>query len=321
MTRRRGVTLLEMVLAISLLVLLSSMTYVFYSSSISARAQGLEEARKLRLARIVLDRIAEEIRQAASVTRDYGVGIIGDAEGIVLTTRRVPRRELARAEFMTNDELIPEYDLVQVQYKIARHPDILSEDGWEEPLGLARVETKIPRPEQPLQEGEELIPLEEQEQLPEGSGFSEAFMEELFDTEELESGDAGLGPNINWEELYSQDIHYTRFCYYDGYTWWDRWNVTGENPLPQLIQITIGFNDHPPLGEDLGQDEDNEEFCECLNKDPVDCVPLAEGEYLAVVRVTQADPLFRSRVSREGQALVEEMMSGAEEEEGQEGGP
>jgi prepilin-type N-terminal cleavage/methylation domain-containing protein len=320
MSQRRGVTLLEMVLAISLLVMLSSMTYVFYSSSIGAREQGLQEARKLRLARMVLDRLAEEIRQSASVTQDYGVGIIGDAEGIVLTTRRVPRRELARAEFMTNDELIPEYDVVQVQYKIARHPDIVSEEGWEEPLGLARVETRIPRPERPLQEGEEVTPLEEQEQLPEGAGLSDAFVEEMFDTEELESGDAGMGPDINWEELYSQDIHYIRFCYYDGYTWWDRWNVTGENPLPQIIQVTIGFNDHPPLNDEKGQDKDNEEFCECLNKDPVDCIPLGDGEYSASVRVTQADPLFRSRVSREGQALVEEMMQEDEGEEGEEGG-
>jgi len=320
MRKRRAVTLLEMTLAISLLVMLSSITYVFYSSSISTREQGLQEARKLRLSRMVLDRITDEIRQTATMTQDYGVGIIGDAEGIMLTTRRMPRRELARKEFMTTDELIPEYDIVQVQYKIARHPDIVSEDGWEQPLGLARVETRIPRPEKPLQEGEELDPLAEQEEMAEGQGFSEEFVEDLFETQELESGDAGVGPSINWEELYSQDIHYIRFCYYDGYSWWDQWNVTGENPLPQIIQVTIGFNDHPPLGDDLGQDKDNEEYCECLNRDPVDCLPVPSGEYSTLVRVTQADPLFRSRVSREGQALVEEMMKEDEGEGEGEGG-
>ena len=40
-----------------------------------------------------------------------------------------------------------EYDLVKTEYWIARHPEILHEDGWERALGLARVEHRIPRPD------------------------------------------------------------------------------------------------------------------------------------------------------------------------------
>ena len=53
-SRRRGVTLLEVSLAMGLLVLLSSMTYWFYSSVLETREHGTEEARELRLARVVL---------------------------------------------------------------------------------------------------------------------------------------------------------------------------------------------------------------------------------------------------------------------------
>ena len=93
--------------------------------------------------------------------------------------------------------------------------------------------------------------------------------------------------------------------------------MSGENPLPQLVQVTIGFEMHPPCGEDFGQDKTNEEFCECLNKDPVDCEPLPKDQYSTVVRVTGADPLFRSRVSRESQSVIDQM---AKDKTGDQGG-
>ncbi len=70
--------------------------------------------------------------------------------------------------------------------------------------------------------------------------------------------------------------------------------------------VTLGFEGHAPFGEELGREE-NEEFCECLNEDPVDCEPLPYDQYSRVVRVSQADPLFRSRISRETQSFMEEL--------------
>jgi len=317
---RRAVTLLEMILATSLLVLLSSLTYMFYSTSLSARDAGMKHAQRLRLARVVLDRITTELRQAPTSTRDFGVGLVGDPEALVLTTRRVPRRELARPYAWSDEVPEAEYDLVQVQYRIARHPDLLHDDGYEAPLGLARVESRVPRPESPLakasagEEGAEPGGEEEEQEEPQVP-LDESFFEELFSGENAEGGDASLEADINWEELYAPEIHYLRLCYYDGYSWWDNWHVIGENPLPQMVQVTIGFADHPPLDEDLGQDEVNEEFCECLNREPPDCLPLARDEHMTVVKLAQADPLFRSRMSREGQAMLEELAKPEEDEE------
>lgn len=304
-------TLLEVMLSMSLLVVLSSMTYWFYFTSLSSKARGTERASDLRLMRTVLRRISEEIRQAVVQTGDFGLGISGDREAIEITTVRVPRRELARERSTREPPPELEYDLVKVQYKIARHPDVLHDDGWEQPLGLARIERRVPR-----RLGSKRSLGGETDVDSAQPGTTDDFLRDTPGSSEDAGGEASLGSEINWEELYAPDIHYVRFCYYDGYSWWDDWHVVGDNPLPQLVQVTVGFGDHPPVGDDMGQDDRNEQFCACLNKVPSDCEPLSVDEYATVVRVTRADPLFRSRVSREGQMLAQEILQGELEGEG-----
>lgn len=314
---RRGVTLLEIVLALGLLVSLTSMTYWFYASCLESRRTGTVEAQKLRLVRVVLDRITTEIRQVAAVTRDYGVGLRGAEEQIWLTSLRVPGKEQAKDYSFRKEPPPGEYDLVKVEYKIARHREILHEDGWELPLGLARIGIRIPRPDS-AETGEAF---EDEGRISAGEDAEAAaeakLLEELLEDEEGEGRDVDLGPQIDWEELYAPEIHYLRFCYYDGHAWWDNWEVGGENPLPQLVMVTLGYDSHPPYGGRIGEDEINEEFCECLNQDPVDCEALQPDQYSTVVRLPPADPLFRSRVTRETQALVEQagQLEAQEEEE------
>ncbi len=316
--RRRSVTLLEILLAMSLLVTLTSMTYWFYSSSMETNQRGTMEADKLRLVRVVLDRIATEIRQASSTTAEDRMGILGQKESIAISTLRVPTKELSKKRSSREVPPSAEFDLVAVQYKIARHPDILNEDGYEEPLGLARVEVLIPRAENPgFSRSNQPDP--SAEGSTEGAAPpADVILDELFSEDGTDEGDVSLGPDINWEELYAPEIRFIRFCYYDGYKWWDDWQVTGENPLPQLVQITIGFEGHPPCGEEFGQDKINEEFCECLNKDPVDCEALPKDQYSTIVRVAGADPLFRSRISRESQSVIEQMATTKPTDKGEE---
>ncbi len=319
--RRRALTLLEIVLAMSLLVVLSSMTYWFYGSALETRRAGTVRAHRLRLVRVVLDRVAQEIRQASMITADERVGIRGEPERIWLSTIRVPSKELSKKRPSRAPPPPGEYDMVKVEYKIARHPDILhKEENWELPLGLARVEIKTPRPDS-AQTGE----AHEDDKLVVGGEEGEAkFLEQLlesqFEDEDEKVGDAQLEPRIEWEELYAPEIRYLRFCYYDGHSWWDKWDVIGDNPLPQLVMVTVGLSGRRPLEEgELGRDEYNEEFCECLNRDIPDCEPLPANQFSRVVRVTQADPLFRSRITREAQAVMEAMTEG-EEGDDEEGG-
>ena len=324
---RPAVTLLEIVLAMGILVFVSSMTYWFYSSSLETSEEGTAAAQELRLMRVVLDRITTEIRQAAVITVDNRVGVRGEAERIWLSTYRVPRQEHSRTRMLlemssVTDEPPPaEYDLMKVEYRIVRHPEVLHQDGYEFPLGLARVETLIPRPDR-VQTGKAVEKDErdiaggnEAEDEVENE-VEEPFLNGELSGDQEERGDVSLEPEIEWDELYAPEIRYLRLCYYDGHRWWDTWEVAGESPLPQLVMVTIGFEPRPPFGEEFGLGEIaeiNEEFCECLNQEPVDCEPLAQDQYSTVVRVPQSDPLFRSRISRETQALVQELSGGLEE--------
>ena len=309
--RRRGMTLLEVVLAMSILTLLSSMTYWFYASVLETRAEGTAATYNLRLSRVVLDRISQELRQATATSPDQMAALLGDREHIVLSTLRLPSKELSKNHPSRAEPPLAEYDLVKVEYSIVRHPEIQHEDGWDRSLGLARIERRIPRPTAPIQldeNGEEIVA--EDETPVDGMAFDEFFLED----ESEDQGSPDLGPDIQWQELYAPEIRYLRFCYYDGHTWWDDWKVSSDNPMPQMVMITIGFEEHPPADDSMGLDEINEEFCECLGKDPVDCLPLQPDQYSTVVRITQSDPLFRSRVNRETQAIVDDINQGGEDE-------
>ncbi len=309
---RRAVTLLEIVLAMGLLVVVSSMTYWFYSSSLETSRHGTQAAQKLRLARVVLDRIATEIRQAAAMTIDNRVGIRGEPERIWLSSHRVPSREQSRERSDREEPAPGEYDLTKVEYKIIRHPEFEHEDGYKYPLGLARVEILLPRPQVPQSKEES----EEQQGAGQGareeSNLPAELLDETFleDDDDQERGDPSLAPDIQWDELYAPEIRYLRFCYYDGHRWWDSWEIIGQSPLPQLVLLAIGFEPRPPYGEEIGLDEVNEEFCTCLNEDPVECIPLEADQFSTVVRVPQSDRLFRSRIMREAQGLIEELSGG-----------
>lgn len=315
--RARGVTLLEVVLALGILGLVSSMTYWFYSSTLDTRRDSEVRNHEMQLVRVVLDRMAQELRQVSFDTVEGKAGMRGTPEELWLHTRRLPGRKVAE-QYLLQEEYEPagEYDLVSVHYRIVRHPEIQHDEGWDLPLGLARVEQRAPYIK--VSDDEEIL-LEPE--IP--AELEEGLEEELL--AELEGGE-GAGQegvqtieDIDWEELHAPEILYLRLCYFDGYRWWDTWEVEGENPLPQLVQITIGLEARPPYGEGFGYDEKVEEFCTCQNEDTDDCEPLDEDLYQRTVRLSQADIFFRSRVTRETQALLEEASEGASEAAGEGG--
>ncbi|MEK6674823.1 MAG: hypothetical protein AABZ47_04115 [Planctomycetota bacterium] len=321
--RKSGVTLLEVLLSVSLLVSLSSMTYWFYSSALGTRTRDTQRAQKVQLMRVIMQRMANEIRQVSLITTGGRVGLRGEAERLWLSSIRVPTKA-TRWQEAYQDEILPgEYDLVKIEYKIARHPEILHEDGYPKAIGLARVELKAPRPDS-AETGDAFSdrqvrtpPAESEEGQTGETGSQGQILDDLFFRDEKENEpQIGVGEEIQWDELYSKEIHYIRFCYYDGYRWWDDWDITGENPLPQLVQVTIGFEEHPPFDAEFGKrDEDAEEFCTCMNREPQDCLPMPSDQYTITVRLPQADPLFRSRVNREIKYVLDET-GGAEEKDG-----
>ncbi len=331
---RRGLSLIEVVLAMGLLVVLSGLTYWFYSASLASRDAGLRSVGRLQLARTIVDRMATEIRQIASESRFRDVSVRGEPDRLWLVSYRTPGVEMGRwrAAASAAQEPLGEFDLHKVEYKLARHPGVIHEEGFEMPLGLARVELRVPRQdsaetgaafaEDASQRGETIeittggssgfgIPREvagEGAGGEEGTDGEEAGAEDELADPEMEEAD---GSEIQWEELYAPEIRYLRFCYYDGKKWWDDWDITGEAALPQLIQITVGFEPWAPYGEEFGVDEVKKEIvdraCECMNEDPSDCERQPADQYTVVVRIHQADMFFRSRITKESQALVKEL--------------
>ena len=63
---KRAFTLLEVVISIGLFVVLLTMLFKFYDSALKEREEGQAISRNAQLARVVLDRMVDEIQQATA---------------------------------------------------------------------------------------------------------------------------------------------------------------------------------------------------------------------------------------------------------------
>lgn len=302
---REGLTLVEVILSIGLMMVLLTMIFSFYRNSIEERSETLAASQKLTLARTLMDQIEREIRQASGFAPEFGIGISGGKRFISIVTTRLPRKVLSIDPTTLEEQtayIPPEFDLMEVKYYIASHEDIKDENGDPLALGLVRKETHTLRRVRgngnPVDDG--LL----ENQLADGSLRSEEDanpLEESLNTEiEDEQADIDLQLGSIKEELYAQEIKYLRFHYFDGNRWWPDWLVHGNNPLPQMIRITIGFTQEPPLDQ---LDEDFDPFID----DPDQLEPLDPDQYTTFVRIMQADALFGSRLSRTATDLMDEM--------------
>ena len=267
---RRAFTLIEMVLSTGLLVFLVGTLYWFYGSSLRNREEGTMKARRIQLARVVLDRITEEVRLCAGYATGYGAGLIGQTNAVSTYTLTVPTKELMRRRSITDQALAGQFDLEEVRYYILWDEENLDENGDPRPLGLVRRVTQT---------------------------FNQTFVVEGDTAAAEQKTDASAGIK---EELYAPEIKYIEFRYFDGATWWDTWAVSGGNSLPQMVRITIGYT--PVLPEEYADVKIMEQE---ENLDEYELRELYADRYTAVVRLVQADQFFRSRVMREASAFDE----------------
>ena len=102
-------------------------------------------------------------------------------------------------------------------------------------------------------------------------------------------------------DLWAPELGYLEFRYFDGVEWSTSWNVTEGNALPQLIQITVGFDS---LTRDDLADQDIQTY-------PLDQLPLGPdvpniNHYSAMVRLPAADAMFTSRIKNMSQQMGEQ---------------
>lgn len=273
--RRRGVTLLEVILALALIITMMAAAIAFYHNAVRARTQGSQVAQEAIQMRAMLTRLAEEIRHTVNILPGDGKGFQGTEESITIVRTRLPEN-YAFDEYDKLDTLPPaQMDLMRVTYHLYwDEEERTDEQGIPICYGLWRTEQKTfdPRP---------------------NVVYASAEPGEEVDTEQLNF------PQPEGE-LYAPEIKYLRFEYYDGVKWRDRWNVTatgeaeeesapaggpdqGGVVLPQAVRITIGKIREPREEDemDMTQLKDKEEERKLEEYHP--------DRYTIVVYLPQAD--------------------------------
>ncbi len=291
-TRRRAVSLLETLIAITLIVMMLSVLLTFFWQAVSVRDELSKQADRTALARQILDNFEreltgcpgmdqfhfpavlattdEESAAAEEPNAEEGTGdvrMLGTRRTITFLTTALPAEH--QYTFLRESDVPPQaqHDLRLLVYQLWVHPTEQEESGEPRVEGIVRTEKKTL--------GQTII----------------------NDDDPLQVRN----------DLWSNEFKYLEFRYFDGVVWTSDWNSaidqtnTG-NTLPQLIQVTVGYD---PVTADELEDRDLDEF-------PISDPEYALGDgqihadrYSVVVRIPAADRFFRNRMQRVSQEVLE----------------
>jgi hypothetical protein len=263
-------------ISVAIIVLLLTAMLIFFLQFMEVRKVAAANAARTQLARQVLDTMAAELRGCVGVDEigfpmEQGQRLIGDRRSISFLTTALPARHQYEFVDTFEDPLPAQHDLRQVSYSLWIDPEETDENG--EPLvgGLIR-------------------------------SVKRTLNQFLVDEED---------PLDIRYDLWSHEIGYIEFRYFDGVEWDTVWDLTSGNSLPQLIQITVGFDS---ITNYELEDDDLDDF-------PLDQYPLGypleelivdEGQllpirYSTIVEIPAADKLFGSRIQRLGSQLTDQL--------------
>ncbi len=203
LSSRRGITLLEMLLSVSLLLMTIATLFLFYTIALDATNRAGKFTVRTQQARVVLQQMSREIRQAATGAADEGNALTGMMHSLTIQTSGLPDQALMYTYGLDTKPPMPSSDMRQVDYYLAVDPDSPDEAGNPGVLGLVRREQK--------QMAKEVV---------------------NFDSAEV----------LEEVRMMAPEVQYIRFRYFDGGTWQDVWTGgAGANSLPQAIKIEIGY--------------------------------------------------------------------------------
>ena len=271
---RSGFTLLEMLITVALFVTVMSMTFSFYSRVLATRESGNQQSRNAQLARVVLSRIVDELRQTSGFVAGFGPGVYGGRDRVEINTVTIPDRKLSERRTVRDARLPAQFDLVQVRYYIAWDDENVDTNGNPRALGLVRRENRT------------------------------YLRDVVFSTDKQAAATAADAEVAVKEELYAPEIKYLEVLYFDGARWWDKWELTQGNTLPQMVQVTVGFVPELPESQQLKVVDEN------FLKRPEELEPLPDDRYTVQVRLPEADLFFGSRMTRNASALSEAQAAG-----------
>jgi prepilin-type N-terminal cleavage/methylation domain-containing protein len=260
----RAMTLLEVVIAVALIALLMSALFTFYWQSLEIRNQVGRIADRTEIARQVLGRLEAELHGCVG-KENFGFPLqqrlVGDRRSITFLTTALPEEQ--QYQFYSEFDRLPpaRHDLRELKYELWIDPDKKTEES--EPLvgGIVRTEKKT-------------------------------LNQTVIDENE---------PLQIRHDLWSHELGYLEFRYFDGANWNVKWELTEGNPLPHLIQITVGFDS---IKQDELDDKD-------LDTYPIEEYPLGDelphpDRYSMIVRIPAADQLLSNTLQRVGRDITEQ---------------
>lgn len=258
----RGLTLLEVVISIALIALLLGSLLTFFWETLLVRDHVALALDRTQIVRQVLERMSAELRATLPYeTVHFPVARFnGDRRRVTFLTTPLPHANTNTYAYSGTGQEVPwpQHDLYEVTYELWVDPEDTTDEG--EPLvgGILRTQRQAIQP---------MIP---EDEVPEGEDV----------------------PYVR-RDLWCHELGYLEFRYFDGVEWTTRWEVAEGNPLPQMMQITVGFDS---LTRSELDDQD-------LSTYPIERYPLGPDvpnpdRYSMIVRFPAADPMFTSRVQR-----------------------
>lgn len=263
----RALTLFEVIISIALMSILLTALLTFFWQTLSIRDQVALRIDRTQIVKQVFDRMSAELRAAVGVDKvGFPVQVFkGDRRSITFVTAPLPAASDYAFFRESQQRLPPQQDLREITYQLWIDPDKTTESG--DPLvgGILRTERRALDPSAP------------QDEL-------------NADTDELQFR----------RDLWSPELGYLEFRYFDGVQWSTTWNVPQGNPLPLLVQITVGFDSLTKA--DL-EDQDLQTY-------PIDQYPFGPdlpqvNRFSEIVRVPGADQTLTAHVKRQDDAAQE----------------
>lgn len=230
--RRRGFTLVEVILAIGIATGLLVVALVFYSQATHLRAQLVSEAERLSAVRLVMDRMVTDLHAAFEQPQ---IGFTGSMDSMEFVVARAPDPAGTAAAAV---RWAPMGDLRKVSYYLTASLQ-----------GTNFVVTGLDRTEEPL--------VTKLAAPAAGGGAAGAGPVTASSVAPMPSVVATAGTNavpVVTEPL-ADAIRHARFRYWDGTLWLEAWDAPG---LPVAVEISLGLE---PLPEnELAADYPHEVF-------------------------------------------------------------
>jgi len=218
--RASGMTLIEVILAVTLSTALMGAALAFYNRAVAVRA-GLEgQIQVVEAERMIMERITDELR-GAMIYPFLGMGMEGGGDQMQFLHPTLPGPAAWAVRKSTDEPVAPEHDLQIVSYRLRGHED--EETGQWVIDGLERTRQKI---------------------------ISAVTVEEPADDQsDSMDPDAELqDPNVQ-ATLLSGGIKFLAFRYFQDGIWLESW---AGGDLPVAVEITMGLD---PLPEDTPAEE------------------------------------------------------------------